>query len=1123
MSSSDFLQYLTEQKAAVLKLFREGQQQGAATRSSESIAAAAAAASPKAPPRTCEAAPPDPNDTLVEVAANRSWSPPPARSTMLADFISDNAFFSSFLSYLSLADIYPVAERMMDPSTPMRTGGLGGRAEGAGSTRTVPECRAPLSSLSPMHVHQLRPTQFFLPALCEVCKAAMLKRIWLNPQPPETTSTTPQSGTASSSPFALLLSLPELLITKSANSTSASDQSTPSEAVCSPSSSTSSPGLTAVTAAPSQPLLGFGKEGYRCDICDLVLHFHCITKMRQTQACEVLSPAAHQILSSSSTSASSSPTTSASPTLAAVATGIASSLTASRPFSWDRVKAILESYLHTDDGAYNRRAANVKAVLGGVCALLDKVIARYPTMTPLTFVKRYSAMQDLSSAHQTLYAACVASLDDTALLRGISWDEVRLHQQARTGVTATTSPTSVFAAMRPLRVDKLVFENLKTSVSGAGGNGFFPSPFSREATTPMTAQWTASNGNEDATPSTWPIAHYPVQFLLWQAMRYATAVYGEVYRRGSLSSTLSAALLFTLNRSAVEVPKQVNDAAVTTLLGLPPSALQLSRWGSQVTEPSYVLLVDDVAGSIVVSFRGTLSTFDIITDLAATTQPFCGGHAHQGAAEVVNTLFDQRSSRYGERVEQRKKTGAAMTAVAGATDKTSATAEDATRRLNVRAAAAPSPPARRVVSVEEPTSFHSTSSKTDDIGAPEASKESVMTVLEPCALQPLDTPDGLLDGLEQLAAEHPSYSILITGHSLGGGVAVLFATRLHYDQALPPAVLKRIHVIAFAPMPTLSLPAASCFDEVSTRGDGGYSSRDTAPQSTPAACFPVWNVVNGFDCVPRLQLNTVDRLLRQVVEPQIAASAEVPSAAASSALTPATADAEHQVLRELCERDAAAHGADTGAHEEMGMVGMSAMPTPITTVKASLARLPKDNTATAADDTVEDPVQASVFGAMSKVRTPSGFVGARGGAVGAEEIDVIVAAPKEKAIASSSTASRSATSVAGTPQFDELLTSTDGGAQGRSHLGSLPLESEGRTYDVRDLSHELHHPGRVLLLTSPWDIITNRLVDVPRGHPVMHELFLMKSMLMQHMVDAYSASLREIHEAPRCASGEERA
>ncbi|CBZ28317.1 hypothetical protein, unknown function [Leishmania mexicana MHOM/GT/2001/U1103] len=790
--------------------------------------------------------------------------------------------------------------------------------------------------------------------------------------------------------------------------------------------------------------------------------------MRLVQECEVLAPAAHQMPFSLPTSALSSPSASALPTSAAVATGTGSSSMASGPFSWDRAKAMLVRYLDPDDNANNLRDANAKAVLRGVYALLDTVIARYPTLTPLTFLKRYSAMQDLSNAHQALYAACAASLDDATLLRSISWDEVRLHWQAQTGVTATTCSTPAFAALRPLRVDKSVLENLKTSVGGASSKGFFSSPFlGKGAATQMMAQRAASDDNDDdVAPSTWPLAHYPVQLLLWQAMRYATAVYGEVYRRGSLSSTLSIALLFTMKRGGAEVSKQENDSAVTSLLELPPSALRLSRWASQATEPSYALLVDDVAGRIVVSFRGTLNTFDIMTDLAAVSQPFCGGYAHQGAAEVVNTLFDQRASRYGERVIHKRKAAAAATAAEVVTDATPTAVEDAARRVSVRAAATPLPSAKRVVGVKAQTSLSATGSETDDIGTPEATKEPVMVALEPYALQPLDTPDGLLDGLEQLAAEHPSYLILITGHSLGGGVAVLFATRLHYDQVLPPAVLRRIHVIAFAPMPTLSLPAASCFDQVScARADGGYSRCDVPQQSAPAAaCFPVWNVVNGFDCVPRLQVNTIDRLLRQMVGPQIAASAEVSSAAA-----PAATDARQQVLRDVGERDTATYGGAAGAHAEREMVDMPTTPPKATTTEASLPCAHDNAVPTAVDDTMADAAQAFVS-------------------------QVVIG----------------------------VCTSADGDAQGASNLKSLPSKSEDRKHEARDLSHELHHPGRVLLLTSPWDGMTNRLVDVPRGHPVMHELFLMKSMMMQHMLDSYSASLEEIHEDPRRTSREER-
>ncbi|KAG5501098.1 hypothetical protein GH5_04692 [Leishmania sp. Ghana 2012 LV757] len=1084
-SPSDFMRYLTDQKAALLKIFRTEQLQGASARLSESTAAAAVP--PKPSSRTCEEDLHGFEGTPVVVAANPSRTPPPAWGATPPESASGDSPFSTSVSNVAVLSGGSGDERMSVPLTPTQNSERDSVAEGADSGSAVPERSELLTTSSPMHTHQLRPTRFFLPTLCEVCVAAMVKeRICPQPQSQQTTSTTPQLETAPSS--------------------------------------TPSPGAAAVAAAPSQPFLGFGMEGYRCCICGLVLHLHCIIKMRQTQPCDVLAPAAHQMPSFSSTSASSFPSPSALLTAVAAATGIAVPSAISGPFSWDRLKTMLGSYLDRDDGAYSRHDANAKAVLAGVCTLIDTVIARYPTLTPLTFVKRYPAMQDLSNAHQALYAACAASLDDTALLHSISWDAVQLHRQARTGVAATTSSMSVLAAMRPLRVDNSLFANLKASVIGKGF--FSPSFLTKEATTPTKAARAASDvNNEDTVSPVWPVARYPVQLLLWQAMRYATAVYGEVYRRGSLSSALSATLLFTLNRSSVDVSKQANDAAVTTLLELPPSALRLSRWSSQTAEPSYALLVDDAAGRIVVSFRGTLNTFDIMTDLAASTQPFCGGYAHQGAAEVVSALFDQRASRYEERAGlQREKATVDAPAGEAATDAVAISAGDAERCASERAATTPTCTTKRVVNAGEQTSFRATGGEADDTGAPEAAKESVAAVLKPYTLRPLDAPDGLLDGLEQLAAEHPSYSILITGHSLGGGVALLFGTRLHYDQVLPPAVLKRLHVIAFAPMPTLSLPAASCFDEVScARADGGYSCRDAPKLRAPgAACFPMWSVVNGFDCVPRLQLNTIDRLLRQVVGPQAASSAEASTATGSSTTAPAAAGARHQVLRGSRERDALPYGAAAEVCEEMEMTDMPAPPTKTAVIKVQSPRIENDAAATAAYDGVEGGAPASLF-AMSDMRAASGIAGAGAGAAALEEADVVVRDPNEERSTSSFTESRSVSSAGSTtPRLDELCTPVNDGAQGASNVRSSPSNGEDTSHSARGLSHELHHPGRVLLLTSPWDIVTNRLVDVPRGHPVMHELFLVKSMLMQHMVDAYSASLEEIHEDPRRTSGDER-
>jgi hypothetical protein len=91
--------------------------------------------------------------------------------------------------------------------------------------------------------------------------------------------------------------------------------------------------------------------------------------------------------------------------------------------------------------------------------------------------------------------------------------------------------------------------------------------------------------------------------------------------------------------------------------------------------------------------------------------------------------------------------------------------------------------------------------------------------------------------LDQLA-QHPDYSLWVTGHSLGAGLAQLFTVKLKQLALLPGTV--PLHCYAFAPPPVLTCPLANGFDDCVT-------------------C-----VVGGTDVVCRLQLNSLDRLASEM-------------------------------------------------------------------------------------------------------------------------------------------------------------------------------------------------------------------------------------------------------------------
>ncbi|KPA84242.1 hypothetical protein ABB37_02286 [Leptomonas pyrrhocoris] len=1208
-ASSDFFKLLNQQKESLMALFNSSEKKestqttaNAPSSSPSSVNEVPTGGSP------CSATPESNsavlNDAATQMSAHTASvtqanvdAPPPAFS----DDHSVEDFFSCFAIPGTYTDADTVLERhaarlgATEPThdTPLKTA-----ADAAASTT-----EATTSPVLPSHVHQLRPTQFFVPTLCEVCRRTMLDtKVWPPPS---------SSAKAAPSFFSKLLRSPT---TEPLPATHASTLSAEAQKMFATPSST-----TAATTAASpvqQPFLGFGSEGYHCDVCDVALHLQCLRTMRETQACEVLAPAAHAIPEATAKTDATSSTTND------------NSSSSSSSFTWDSAKALLGGYLDPNGGAYSRKDANVRFVLSGVFGLLDTVATRYPNLTPLTFVKRRQAIQDLSEAHQVLYAACTSSLQDSELMQAISWDTIRDKETQRTagsknknqrrhGDDADDDGAAAAAAeqlpsvsmltreMRSLKMDTSLLSQLTSSLTGTT---ISPANKSSNSTALNLNSFLPGFAKLRTEEPIGRGAAFPVQLLLWRALRYATAVYGEVYRRGSLSSTVSAALLFTVNRSSVNVSKTANDAAVTALLELPASSLRLSRWASKATEPSYVLLVDHGLGHIVVAFRGTLNTYDIMTDLAAVGVPFCGGYAHQGAAHVVNALFDHRASQ--------RATGQPLTpATAAAATTTSATTTTTTNTT--------SPPSSSCVTATEGVEVKN---EKDSTG-------KVRVVLKPYALRALETPDGLLDGLEQLAEEYPTYSILVTGHSLGGGVAVLFATRLHHDRALRESLLRRIHVIAFAPMPTLSLPAASCFDGVSCElADGGVSRTpppsnprqqqqadrvcvgDSSPQLTHAtagtsstffqpslssssftpaesrdgvrqACFPVWSVVNGFDCVPRLQVNTIDRLLRQIIGPQVAARATTSSTAGqpqqqqqqkTQPPQKSSSRATAAMMRQRC-RGEGRDGAWTEENTDAAAVEMQEIPTRCATQDTNERAVPAEvRAATAAmatsfDDETKSKAAVELHGLSllaSSFSTTTGAQATREGVALGGATTAATAADSASAAAilpgcgtraanaappaaAATTSASSSTECARTQQkyHDEPAWVSDARAGFapsavqqkdvvvKDHRASVRAEegtsacadsdpvptaaAEGGTdapaansadaCGEHDLSHELHHPGRVLLLTSPWETTQNRLVDVPRGHPVMHEFFLMKYMLLQHTVDAYCGSLAEMH------------
>lgn len=637
---------------------------------------------------------------------------------------------------------------------------------------------------------------------------------------------------------------------------------------------------------PTALVLGLGTTGYICTECDLSLHEACLYTLKAGDYAVEAPPATEVEQPSASLTAPSTTAVEAmertltnflkfftlSSAAASVEETVEGNCDNTISAKWSTGKAFLSAYFNAE----RRRAEldpNVEHILESTLDLVDLLQQRYPDV--LSYLLNPMHMQARSQEHQRLYAACCESLSDAPIL--LSEESNKATERLATPCKGNADTANALT-FQPITVDGVaVLRAAPTATSHLTPFGA-ARPSAVMAPTAPPVSTTKRN-----------VSHHPVLQHLREALRFATAAYGETYQQGLLSSLFTSALVFTVSKSQVSASQALNDKAVTDVLALPQSALQLSRWSTVATEPSYALLVDHVTKCIVVTFRGTLTDADILTDLCATGELFCGGMAHQGAARVVNTIFDCRASR--------------------------------------------SPPQAAAVPGAEGNGGADT--HTASLPTPQ--------------LAPVEKADALLDTLLVLADRHPTYGILVTGHSLGGGVAALFGTRLSHERgAFPEHVIRRVQVVAFAPMPTLSLPAAASVDE-----DG------------PDYAFPIWNIVNGCDTVPRLQLNSINRA-----------------------------------------------GAIICTNHQPG-------------------------------STVSDDVEMEEVG-------PS-------------------------------------------PQHRQCGAAT-----------------AATTKFATDISVELHHPGRVFLLTTPWAPETNRLVEVPRSHVVMHDIFMMKPMIALHMMDNYMEGLRTV-------------
>ena len=154
----------------------------------------------------------------------------------------------------------------------------------------------------------------------------------------------------------------------------------------------------------------------------------------------------------------------------------------------------------------------------------------------------------------------------------------------------------------------------------------------------------------DAMP--WASADHLAQLPeVRNALRYATAVYGQSYSEGYFQGVFHCTMMRIVRTDLLAAKSENNNTGVTDVLGLPRSDLVDSEWGADVWDPSYAVILDKAHSLVVLAFRGSLSDADFLTDACGKLmhfldrEPALHSRAHQGILAMVERLFDAANPR----------------------------------------------------------------------------------------------------------------------------------------------------------------------------------------------------------------------------------------------------------------------------------------------------------------------------------------------------------------------------------------------------------------------------------------------------------------------------------------------
>ncbi|GAX82802.1 hypothetical protein CEUSTIGMA_g10228.t1 [Chlamydomonas eustigma] len=263
------------------------------------------------------------------------------------------------------------------------------------------------------------------------------------------------------------------------------------------------------------------------------------------------------------------------------------------------------------------------------------------------------------------------------------------------------------------------------------------------------------------------------------ATNYARAAYGYVLAAGHMSSISS--LFKMVSSSAFFDPVtgasvEANNEAIEALTGIPKEDIFKAEWRNTVFRPCHFLAVDRKNKRLVLSIRGSLELGDICTDLAAQLQPW--DLSDQGLGTILSNhegLSVIREQALPSQQHPRRATAGA--ADAKPTDNCAKSTHHFSGGMIDR----------MIPGNEDDNLYGLVWGAVGSRGVghnhlSEVSKGAMGRVHKGLLSAAKYVGESVSEALETAVRTNPGWPLLITGHSLGAGVAAIMALLLRHRQ-----------------------------------------------------------------------------------------------------------------------------------------------------------------------------------------------------------------------------------------------------------------------------------------------------------------------------------------------------